>query len=238
MILKFFARKFFFLLSVTAISTVQIACDSTNFTAISPKAPINKPSPTPIPDDGWPPTGTPVPDPVIEPQVCDRSTLKTAAVGSNCPDNYGVFGIDDPSQSSGTLAFGTLACCPLPAADILTGSTVTRGNNCLANEIMVGNTGSDVNCRAINTARYQLRPAEVCYFGEGSSGRGSAPRCGRKGVIPSAFSAFTSGGFMGDDGCLNFPYGSLSVGQTGRDCDQQSARQLFTTDGQAVTMFK
>lgn len=247
-----------FFSTLFAVAVVHTACDTTEFSAKNgTRKPIVQPTPGDFDGggttggstgggtggdstgDGGTTTGRNGDGTVImQPQSCSSATLKAAPVGRNCPDNYGVFGIDDPTSSQ---SFGTLACCPLPANDILIGDLITRAQRCQANEVMVGNSGSGVNCRAINTTRYSLRAAEVCYFGDGSSGQGGAPRCRSKGVIPTEFAAFASpsgGGFMGNDGCLNFPYGALSVGQAGKNCDQQSAMQLFTSDGSPVTMFK
>jgi hypothetical protein len=44
---------------------------------------------------------------------------------------------------------------------------------------------------------------------------------------------------MGIDGCLNFPWGSLSVAQrAGSSCSDQSAQQLLLLDGTPVKMFE
>ena len=172
------------------------------------------------------------------PQACDAGSLKAVPAGSSCPDNYAVYGIDDPGSRN---RFGTLACCPLPALNIFKGTATPRPGSCSANEILVGNDNADkVLCRAINTEVYKLADAQVCYFGSGSSGRGRAPTCkSLKEGIPAAFAAIAGNGrMMGSDGCLNFPYGSLSVAQTGGDCSDQTAKQLLRVDGKPLIMFK
>ena len=173
------------------------------------------------------------------PQLCDATSLKAVAPSGSCPDNYAVYGIDDPGSKD---TFGTLACCPLPALNIFKGTATPRPGSCLPSEILVGNDGAGkVNCRAINTDVYELVDAKVCYFGNGSSGKGSAPTCAslQKDGIPAAFAALAPNGkMMGNDGCLNFPYGSLSVAQTGGDCSDQKAKQLKRKDHTPLIMFK
>ncbi|MEY4631748.1 MAG: hypothetical protein RIQ81_1868 [Pseudomonadota bacterium] len=184
------------------------------------------------------------PEPIV-PKACNAQTLVPVAAGGTCPDDYAVFGIDDPTSRQ---TAGHLACCPLPAGDILTGGIELRpGGTCSTNEVLVGNEIldnqiSNAKCRAINTNSYKLSSAgvDVCYFGDASTGRGNAPRCSSKGSIPDAFFAITDpkASMMGEDGCLNFPWGSLSVAQTGRNCDTQRAMQLQKIDGTPVKMFE
>lgn len=165
---------------------------------------------------------------------CNATTLVRAFGANKCPENYGVFGIDDPTSG---VTYGTMACCPLPANDILQGAEVARNGSCGSNEILIGNNNGQLTCRAINVAKYKLVPASICYFGDGASGQGSAPRCSTKGQAPAAFTPITSG-MMGSDGCLNFPWGSLSVSQTGNKCSDQSSKTLLKADGSAIEMFK
>jgi hypothetical protein len=186
----------------------------------------------------------PLPSPApIVPKSCKKAELKIIGPGSSCPDGHAIYGIDDPSSKQNA---GAMACCPLPASDILVGEPQTRaGGTCTTNEVMVGNSApsrSNISaiCRSINTSRYKLVPAEVCYFGDGSTGRGSAVKCETKGAIPSAFDAISGNqSVMGIDGCLNFPWGSLSVAQRdGSSCSDQSAMQLLLLDGTTVKMFE
>ena len=170
----------------------------------------------------------------IVPKQCNATTLVRAAGANKCPDNYGVFGIDDPTRQ---VNYGAMACCPLPATDILQGAEVSRSGSCGANEILIGNNNGQLTCRAINVAKYKLVAAQVCYFGDGASGRGSAQRCSAMGAVPAAFTPITSG-MMGSDGCLNYPWGSLSISQTGSDCSDQSAMTLRKADGSPIEMFK
>ncbi len=234
-------------LALSLLSAGVYSCANSEFSGDSgsnftKKVPPKKdPPPT-----GVPPTGgeTPPNQPGLTsdgggtgqlvPKKCNAQTLEGASGAKNCPENYGVFGIDDPTSR---VTFGTMACCPLPANDILQGAEVERNGSCGANEILIGNKNGQLTCRAINVAKYKLVPASVCYFGDGASGQGSAPRCSTKGQVPPAFSAISSR-IMGSDGCWNFPWGSLSVSQKGRECSDQDAMTLRKADGSAIEMFK
>ncbi len=234
-------NKFLNAVAGAALFASIVGCSDISFNS------VGGPGVSPAPSQQMPGLAKPLPTGPLDygdggirgPQACDAASLKAVPAGVSCPDNYAVYGIDDPGSRN---RFGTLACCPLPALNIFKGTATPRPGSCSENEILVGNDNADkVICRAINTDVYKLVDAQVCYFGSGSSGKGNAPTCAplQKDGIPAAFAAIVGNGkMMGSDGCLNFPYGSLSVAQTGGDCSDQKAKQLLRVDDKPLVMFK
>ena len=168
---------------------------------------------------------------VQKPVACNSSNIKFIGGGSSetsCPKNYAAFSADDARSPR----FG---CCPLPARDILSGDPpATRLNNCAADEIVTGVSGNSLSCTRINTKRYRLgSTTPTCYNGSGASGGDGAASCG----APTATLQALVQPF-GSDACLGFPWGSLMVRWSGKECRDVSAAQVFYVDsGAPVQVF-
>jgi len=164
-----------------------------------------------------------------KPLECTSANVSfSPSQGAVCAKNTVAYAIDD-----GT--FNHVACCPLPAHDILTaGAPAQRGSACGSNEVAVGINQGGFMCAKINTARYKLAsPRATCYIGNGASGDRGAGPCG----APNAtIRAMTSK--FGKDACVGSPFGSMVVSKTSKYCGGMKTMQLFFNDtGAAVPMF-
>ncbi len=163
------------------------------------------------------------------PQPCSTGQGSIITSGM-CPANHAVYTVDDGDRAK----FG---CCPLPLRDILsTGQPMVRSGTCAEGEVLVGiMSGSSYYCQAVNAVKYALSPAtKACYYGSGSSGRGSSPKC-PTGMDPSLLEIVKN--VFGSDGCVAVPYGSLAISRTGDDCSDTVGRQLlYKQDNQPVKM--
>ena len=193
-------------------------------------APTKTPTPVPTavatvtPVPTVKPTPTPTPAPILG---CNPSRITFVDNSGQCPANNAVIGLDDSRDHS------ALACCPLPATDILTDIKTTRSYACGSDEVITGvSSYATFTCTKINVDVYKLSGAnQACYFGSGSGGRGSAARCslpGGYGVIDSRY---------GGDGCIASTFGGLMVYQYGVDCSSQGSVTLEKLNGAAVQMF-
>lgn len=168
---------------------------------------------------------------IHKPAVCSTTTIKFAPTGteSKCPAHYAAYTADDSREYK-------IACCPLPARDILSESEpVERGQRCESNEIATGASASGLICTKINTKRYKLDSARAsCYVGDGASGGQNATPCGTPSATLQAMVAT-----FGSDACIGNPFGSLIVGRTGKYCRDVTSSQLqYKDSGAAVKMFK
>ena len=176
--------------------------------------------------------------PEHEPEVCSLDTMvHMAGSAQDCPADHAAFMMDDGTGPN-------FICCPLPASDILEDvAPVERGAACSIDEVITGFSGQySYRCTPVNTERYAVGAAqEPCYFGSGASGGSGVPGCADH---PHAWDVLQQSLF-GSDGCSGYPYGSLFVSQTGKDCEDMRAVQLFYTGavegdpaGSAVEMFR
>lgn len=164
----------------------------------------------------------------IVPKKCDVSSIKFVGGSNSCPANYAAYAIDDASTT-------VLACCPLPATDILASTSPQSRTQCGDNEVAVGASGTALLCQSINTNRYTLgAQSPNCYLGSGASGGSGATRCG----APTAtITAMTS--LFGTDACVPQPFGSLVTKRNGKNCSDTAGRQLLLkSSGQPVSMFQ
>ena len=165
----------------------------------------------------------------LTPQICDASNIRFVSGSGQCPAGSAAYVADDSRSAA-------LACCPLPAMDIIaTGTASPRGSRCGINEVAVGVSGNSLLCAPINTERYSLRtPSATCYYGNGASGGNGAAKC----TAPSAVLLAMTQPY-GVDACLPVPYGGLITSITSKYCKDVFAAQLvFAADGMPVPMFK
>lgn len=156
---------------------------------------------------------------IHEPQVCSEDTMVwMSGTPAHCPADHAAFMMDDGHGPN-------FVCCPLPSDDILLHEpSVDRGTSCGADEVITGFTGEySYSCAKVNTERYQVSGAqEPCYFGSGSSGGSGVSGCDDH---PHTWDVLQQSLF-GSDGCSGYPYGSLFVSQTGKDCEDQRTVQI------------
>jgi len=155
------------------------------------------------------------------PEVCSVDTMvQMAGTGpADCPTDYAAFMMDDGNGPN-------FICCPLPSDDILSDEPpVNRSTACEANEVITGFQGEYAyRCTAINLDRYLVgSPSEPCYFGSGSSGGSGVSGCADH---PHSWDVLQQSLF-GSDGCSGYPYGSLFVSQTDKDCEDMRAVQVL-----------
>lgn len=166
-------------------------------------------------------------DGTIIPKECVIGAIEFAAGVTKCPEDYAAYAIDDADTAH-------LACCPLPAEDILLrGATKQISRTCPANFVATGVTGNQLECTQINTQKYQLAPAQVCYYGSGDSGGDGSSSCG---ATPGTIQAMTTR--FGSDSCIGFPFGSLITRYEDKYCRDMSAVELLTIQGQKIPMYK
>lgn len=186
--------------------------------------------PPPGPETSSPDTGTitSTDASAFQPKVCDATSIFFARAGQKCPANYAAYTADDGSSA-------LLGCCPLPAGDILLSQEpVARSSNCQADEVATGVvSGRTLYCSKIDTTKYKLSsPAKTCYNGSGASGGDGSSKCGGPSATLKALVAK-----FGSDACMGFPYGSLIVRNSGKDCGDISAAVLTKVDGTPLQMF-
>ena len=177
-----------------------------------------------------------------QPLGCTTQTMKFVSWQDpedkeRCGPNQAVYMMDDGNSK--------IICCPLPATDILSKlPSVERSAGCGGDEVITGVASNNrFHCTRINTTRYSLGPhAKPCYFGSGWAGFWGVQTCSGH---PGSFSVLQKQ-YFGSDGCSGYPYGSLFVSQTGRECKDMSARRLLYKGtvagdppaGTPVVMFK
>ena len=200
---------------------------------VSP-SPIPTISPVPsgptLPPAGPTPTPTPVP-PVVNAIECNTTTIKWANETTRCPANYAAFALDDAKNTS-------IACCPLPAADILTADApIARAPSCNPDEVAVGGSpGGGLLCQKLNLNRYvMLLPQVTCYYGSGVAGGWGSSNCS---APPATIQAMTT--TFGSDSCLPVPFGALITthGNNGNCSSSKANVLIFRDTGQPVPMFK
>ena len=170
-------------------------------------------------ETGAPDSAEPGPE-VHEPEVCSVDTMVHMAGGAaDCPADYAALMMDDGSGPN-------FICCPLPSTDILADTApVDRGASGATNAVITGFSGQYAyRCTAIDLDRYSVGPQEQpCYFGSGSSGGSGVPGCADH---PHSWDVLQQNLF-GSDGCSGYPYGSLFMSQTGKDCEDMRAVQIL-----------
>lgn len=186
------------------------------------------PSATPVTSPVMSPTPTP---PVVQAMECNSSTIRWARGSSQCPAGYAAFALDDAEETS-------LACCPLPASDILTADApIVRTSTCLTGQIAIGGSANGgLLCQNINLTRYALSPMRpMCYYGSGAAGGSGAQICTAPPVTLQAMVAK-----FGSDACLPVPYGALvtSHNNNGKCADANASVLYFKDTGMVVPMFK
>lgn len=200
-----------------------------------PKIPTDPSNPGgPGPGDGTPanPNGLEVDsngNALIVPKSCDINSISFVQNEGRCADGSAAYAIDDNKAVY-------IACCPLPASDILaTGAVATTRATCFSGEIAVGASGGGLMCMPINSARYKLAPPKLpCYLGSGAAGGIGSAKCGAPTATIQAMTAK-----FGTDACVPQPFGSLVTARTGKNCvDTLGAELLFKDTGLPVTMFK
>ncbi len=237
--------KFFHAFSVYMILplflTIQ-SCKQTEFTARGGAArePASA-TPTPTvsyapPTPALPNSPTPVPStvptvPVVTAVECNATTIRWARETSQCPAGYAAFSLDDAKETS-------IACCPLPAADIFTADVPTvRVSTCATGEVAVGGSANGgLLCQKINLTRYALAAMQpTCYYGSGAAGGSGSQVCSAPPVTLQAMATK-----FGSDACLPVPYGALitSHNKNGKCADAHASVLFFRDTGMVVPMFK
>ena len=155
------------------------------------------------------------------PEVCSVDTMvhMSGTGPADCPADYAAFMMDDGNGPN-------FICCPLPATDILGDEPpVDRATTCGENEVITGFQAQYAyRCTEINLDRYQVGPtAEPCYFGSGASGGSGVSGCDDH---PHSWDVLQQSLF-GSDGCSGYPYGSLFVSQTDKDCEDMRTVQVL-----------
>ncbi len=189
-----------------------------------------------------------------EPGYVCMGLERTLIVADNtflCPKGYAVVATDD---SNGAHRYGppqyvpvSPRCCRLPFDDILTERHeyyVTE--KCPADSVATGGKIScaancNMRCTYINSAKYALGPETQARYithpdKNPGGGKGSAARVAlfdvpisfRWGMIRVAHQKFEQ------DGCVGYPWGSLLVRKSEKQCSGYYYRQLFFKDGPAV----
>jgi hypothetical protein len=165
----------------------------------------------------------------IRPQLCTAANIFFAGEGTQCPKNYAAFSADDGNSAR----FG---CCPLPSGDMLMANATAaqRQGQCGPDEVATGVvSGRMIWCSKINTQVYKIGPVtKSCYNGSGSSGGSGSSKCTAPG---QTLNALTSK--FGSDACLGYPFGSLMVKNSGKDCKDISAVAITKLNGSPVQMY-
>lgn len=156
-----------------------------------------------------------------------------------CPRGYGYFAASEGATKKLDYNYIEGVCCPLPAADIVTETTVIEREVCPDGFIAVGAfprvadspaSTTSILCAQINLSRYELGPIfPGRYWGNGLSSRGQneqlqlfdLPLAIRYGISRTDYSLWTL------DGCVGTPVGALLVSKPGKYCFQSSYRQLL-----------
>jgi hypothetical protein len=180
------------------------------------------------------PSSTPVPTPtmpIVTAVECNATTIRWARETSQCPAGYAAFALDDAKETS-------IACCPLPAADIFAADLpVVRTSTCAAGEVAVGGSANGgLLCQKINLGRYALAPMRpTCYYGSGAAGGSGSQACSAPPVTLQAMATK-----FGSDACLPVPYGALitSHNKNGKCADANASVLFFRDTGMVVPMFK
>lgn len=160
--------------------------------------------------------------------------------GEFCPAGYAFYGVDDPAGEVGPVSIipAVGACCPLPSADILSDEHTLSVDLCPENTVATGSLSTHhdgktielLRCTRINTARYQLAPAEPAkYWGTGAAGWLGAEEIPWTSIPVAIRSAQGWWGQNGRDidGCIGYPWGSMLVGKSTKYCSGYSFRQLL-----------
>jgi len=228
-------------LGILSLLTIT-SCGKTEFKSAGSPAPADSPAPTDFPSRGTTETtgtvgqtgnsgGLSESNAFVEskPQLCSAANIFFANEGLQCPKNYAAFSADDGNSAR-------LGCCPLPAADMLDGGATPaqRQGQCGPDEVATGVvSGRMLWCSKINTQIYKIGPmARSCYNGSGASGGSGSSKCSAPGQTLQALTAK-----FGSDACLGYPYGSLIVKNTGKDCKDISGVTITKVDGSPVQMY-
>ncbi len=154
------------------------------------------------------------------PQICEQSSA--------------FFGLDDTYS---TIYPRFVACCPLPAGDILLPQSIVVEEFCPADMVATGleklprqADRFGLRCTKINTERYRLAPAKPgVYWGAGYSHRAFHLALARHEIplgIRYAFGRYSASSWD-DDGCIGSPPGSLFVGGFSGKCSETKYSELL-----------
>lgn len=178
----------------------------------------------------------------MDPQMCigyDSLKKSWGADTGLCPANHAFYGVDDPAGASGPAKKikVSMACCPLPAKDILSDKHVYSTQECPKDHVATGskeegsgdNLVRSMRCTKINTYRYQLGDAtQGVYWGDGAAGWRGSKRIAWDNIPASMRYAHgrQSVNKWDVDGCVGYPWGSLLTSKRSKNCSSFSFRQL------------
>lgn len=157
-----------------------------------------------------------------------------------CPDDYAVFATSQPHGSPKNPAEVRLliACCPLPAGDILLDVHEESLGDCAPNMVVTGMSNPNgkssyaLRCSAINTDRYELgaaQPGRMYGFGPNASLSIKESAIIRFDQLPAALRfglGRTSTAQWEVSGCVGDPAGSLFVSKWGKRCKELMFKEL------------
>ncbi len=164
----------------------------------------------------------------------------------HCPPASAAFAAEPGSRGgkSAENVFLALTCCPLPAADVLTQTTLSSISQCPDGFVVTGvsaapqpktqqapmaETSFHIECTKINQDRYQLGESTAALsWGNSSSTWKETHRISKR-DIPAALRhavGRVSRFEWREEGCVGYPFGSLLVAKESKRCDGLIFREL------------